>query len=150
VAQTASQQAERQFNLPPFEEIPEPFLQEMNEVYNDCEAEGPFENVRDCRCYALSFLETKVQNPFFDRQAVEIRLETACLEPDKLKQVHYQDCLNKTRINQRRQEQNDRNINEACACYSEFIAERIVLFDDLNSNVVLDLKSEGYGECNVF
>lgn len=94
--------------------LPDDYLQEYRKVLNDCRSTHIYNLYYDCGCYALRFLEKRVENGRgVPKQRIKSSLNEECRDATNAVGHEYNECL-KTNTNMSA----GTDPEELCACYA--------------------------------
>ncbi len=135
------------FDLPPPNEIKRAFLVEMDSVHNECKIDI-FENGhRDCKCYAMSFLEQRVKLPNVSKDIIESAIYNTCFDKGKMEAFYFGQCTAKIKVEKMIKKKKDPI--EVCDCYAKSVADKISRHSRVNYKTLNWVEKDAYVGCGL-
>lgn len=129
--------------LPP-EEIPIEYLQEMDKVFRQCRSSGFQQKVRDCECYAMKFLDKRIETgPEPDTTHLLFQLEGACIDKPSVAGYSYGMCT------QTLMKRNVHEWNEICTCFANKVAESVGRLPRISSVNLIGIRKNALIDCGL-
>lgn len=135
------------FNLPPFDQIERRHLDEMNAVYHQCLSDSFAFGHRDCKCYAMAFLEERLKIPTVDREVVETAVENVCYDPKRMAGYYFQQCVNSMNLNVINSKKDPVSL---CECFGKAISRNFTTLNNTSFTALQSLRANAYGECHFY
>ncbi len=86
------------FDLPPPSEIKKEFLQEMDQVHKTCSADYKDSGHRDCKCYAMTFLEQRLKLQNVRQSIITTAIHGECFDLEKMQGFYFGKCAGKIKL----------------------------------------------------
>lgn len=139
--------SEKVFDLPPPEEIDRAFLREMDTVYRECETDYYDSGHRDCRCYAMSYLEERLKYKSLGKEDLKIALRQVCMDTERMKGFYFGKCAGK--IDVERLISKNKNPTEVCECYANKVPELILQGKAINAKTMQTIRKSAHITCGL-
>ena len=140
--------SEKVFNLPPPDQIEKRFLNEMDQIYRECQTDHDDSGHRDCQCYAMSFLEDRLKYKNVSKEVIKTGLRQVCLDPKKMEGFYFGKCA--SMINVERLIQMNKDPNEVCDCYAKKVPEMILNLKFINAKTLNEVRKVSHTQCGLF
>jgi hypothetical protein len=141
-AQEAAEDFSAGFDGIAIEDIPEEYLEEMNQVYLDCANNSVFSTYFDCRCQAMRFLEERIRlGPRIARNAIMTRVNTECVNKAGIAGYSYDVCTEMVIL------RNYTGYRKMCECFANTVAEEYAARPYLKSRNVISIQRDAYITC---
>lgn len=136
--------ASAESGLPDAEDIPLAYLEEMNEIYQDCYASDFLFTWIDCRCQAMRYLEERIAlGPDMSRSYLLNRLSGDCPNTVGAAGNAYQSCI------EWRMQSNHVGYEDFCRCVAQHTAKAYEQIRVVNSINIIEMKKRAYARCGI-
>ncbi len=136
----------KQFNLPPRDEIDPALLDEMDIVYGECIKSPGDSGHRDCKCYAMAFLQERIKTPSIDRGMVMNAIENECLDPEKMKGFYFGQCM-ESHLTRRLLAKKPVDPVKLCNCYANKVVADVLKLNTFYSTAIKEIRYNAFNAC---
>lgn len=124
--------------------IPDAYLLEMDEVYNQCISNEKSSSYIDCRCFATEFLYKRIEVGEQETQnAIKLSLLGTCVNVPGIAGMAYEECMDSILIRK------IRNPEPGCTCFANSFAKAYKKTPVQSSRRLIDMKLKIYEECGI-
>lgn len=130
--------------LTPPKDVPVAYLEEMDDVYRECEANNLFTLFYDCQCLSVKYLDKRIElGPWPTRDAIMVRINTQCANIPGIAGYTYGVCENRMMMRGRQ------DYKELCECFGRTVAGKYARQPALNSRYFQVLQRDAYLKCGL-
>ena len=136
-----SQERERLSEIIPPEDIPLEFLEEMEEINSRCENDGFDNQHRDCRCYAMRFLDERLRYNHVEQNVIHDIISNECYDAARMAGHYLAVCMTGTA------QLETSNVEGLCQCFANRVARRLADLDHVRRVHINGFQIEAYRHC---
>ncbi len=126
------------------EEIPKEYLEEMQEVYEQCESTMKLSQFYDCKCRALAFLDQRIElGPYAPDSYVQAQVKPGCADPVKVAGRYFNICLNMIIP------RGYLKPGQVCECFANEMARKFDRTPVIGSRRLVAMQADAYTKCGL-
>lgn len=135
-----------EFDLPPPDQIDYAHLNEMNRIYRECTYNSIESGLRDCKCYAMSYLEQRVKLPNVSQQIIEGAIFQQCFDAKNINDYYFSECVITVNAELTVQRKGKDPLT-VCECFANEMANSIAQMRKVIHKTLQKAKTKAYSTC---
>jgi hypothetical protein len=125
-------------------EIPPEYLQEMEEIYQQCSGNDVYSTYFDCRCQAMRFLDKRIElGPEVHHATIMYQINKECTNTPAIAGYAHGVCKDMMLL------RSYKGYEELCECFANTYASEYAKKPDLRSRNLISLQRDAYIACGM-
>lgn len=128
----------------PTDKVPVEYLEEMEEIYQECEKDGILSKFYDCRCKAVHYIDEKMSSgPETNKYTILEEIKEECVDTASIAGNSINECR-ETLLSR-----GISNYEELCECFANTYAREFAKNPQLESRNLINIKRDAYVKCGL-